>query len=539
MNDSTINFNVVNAPAQDSIAKPKERGLRAFFGHVIKFIGDCPKLIGQVAVKVESLVQNSSRKEGADTSNIKEIKQETNVPWVRAKPQQKSPPKLGMVFQKVVQHEEPAHPIVSVPKYGDDIKKQIQPRHAELMENSNGQLILCINKAKEGAPPEYLDFKLRSNRVDENKDQLFDEIADILQQNDIQDAGSFLEGLYEAEEKEIQEKTDSLFGELKKVLSVVDHQELFAISDQIVGRGSQEDVVQVGEKFIHIKLNKHSKTYQVDHLAKGILLGKGSFGNVYQANQNLALKEYHKPGIEEGDVVMLHHVNGESEHIGIQSTPKRVVQLDRFGNTLNVGHLTKRCDGDYLRYIKENGRQNKEQSYNQAWQLLKGLSHIHEKGVAHRDIKLENILFNRNPGKAPSLYISDFGLAVSQKTIEEDPGVGGTNAYILKEDLYTAQAYLKKGDYEGYIEFAKTMDTFAMGCVLYGILTGKAAFPKDAKGHPIVDNYKSLEFPKDIPKEFQSLVKKMLHPDANQRPSSSFNLFHIESLMRREGIKVG
>ena len=44
-------------------------------------------------------------------------------------------------------------------------------------------------------------------------------------------------------------------------------------------------------------------------------------------------------------------------------------------------------------------------------QLVRGLAYIHEKGIAHRDIKLENILLT-NLGH---LKICDFGVSVLQQ----------------------------------------------------------------------------------------------------------------------------
>lgn len=40
------------------------------------------------------------------------------------------------------------------------------------------------------------------------------------------------------------------------------------------------------------------------------------------------------------------------------------------------------------------------------WQLLAGLSHLHEQGIVHRDIKPDNLFI----GPSGGLFIGDFGV---------------------------------------------------------------------------------------------------------------------------------
>ena len=43
-------------------------------------------------------------------------------------------------------------------------------------------------------------------------------------------------------------------------------------------------------------------------------------------------------------------------------------------------------------------------------QILRGLNHMHTKGIVHRDIKLDNLLFSNDKPDA-EIKIIDFGLS--------------------------------------------------------------------------------------------------------------------------------
>ncbi len=96
--------------------------------------------------------------------------------------------------------------------------------------------------------------------------------------------------------------------------------------------------------------------------------------------------------------------------------------------------------------------------------IARGLDYAHAKGVVHRDIKPDNILFN-----AGTAMLADFGIAKALSAVTEEAltqtGVTlGTPAYMSPE----------QASGESHID-AKT-DTYSLACVMYEMLAGHPPF---------------------------------------------------------------
>ena len=99
-------------------------------------------------------------------------------------------------------------------------------------------------------------------------------------------------------------------------------------------------------------------------------------------------------------------------------------------------------------------------------QLADALEFVHQRGIVHRDLKPENILI----GPDKHVTLTDFGIALKlasrRLTLSHLSNAVGTPDYMAPE-----QVRGERGD-------ART-DIYALGCVLYELLTGNVPYPAD------------------------------------------------------------
>ncbi len=157
--------------------------------------------------------------------------------------------------------------------------------------------------------------------------------------------------------------------------------------------------------------------------------------------------------------------------------------------------------------------------------LAAALDHAHSRGVIHRDIKPDNVLFDT--GNNP--YLSDFGVAKFTESLVSSTGreVIGTPAYISPE-----QALGEDVDHRA--------DIYALGAMLYEMLTGERPFGKDtviglALQHVNDPVPNILNLRPDLPGEVDVIIKTAMAKNREKRYATALELAHELNKAAYEG----
>ncbi|WP_155056093.1 serine/threonine-protein kinase [Streptomyces blattellae] len=148
-----------------------------------------------------------------------------------------------------------------------------------------------------------------------------------------------------------------------------------------------------------------------------------------------------------------------------------------------------------------------------AGQAAAGLAAAHRQGIVHRDIKPANLLLDADG----TLKIGDFGIA----RFLDDPGAALTaTGQIVGTSLYLAPERAL-GQPAG-----PASDVYALGCVLYQLLTGRPPFQADTAIAILHQHLDTAPVPPrelgiaDLPPAFENYLLGLLAKDPEPRPTA-------------------
>ncbi|KAL8568268.1 hypothetical protein ACOMHN_040841 [Nucella lapillus] len=187
--------------------------------------------------------------------------------------------------------------------------------------------------------------------------------------------------------------------------------------------------------------------------------------------------------------------------------PNIVRVLDTFDDGRRVYMvLDYQENGDVLRYIQKVGALNDPLAQSWTWQVCDAARYLHDQNITHRDLKLENLLLDRNF----HIKICDFGFVKGDCLVDLSRTYCGSKSYAAPE-------ILKGEPYD-----PKKADTWAIGVILYIFITGKMPFDESRGNAGVLDEQKRLEFPwrkyKKVTPEERELVMRLFTFEFRLRP---------------------
>ncbi|XP_061339513.1 mitogen-activated protein kinase kinase kinase 1-like [Gastrolobium bilobum] len=197
---------------------------------------------------------------------------------------------------------------------------------------------------------------------------------------------------------------------------------------------------------------------------KGELLGRGSFGSVYEgisedgnffAVKEVSLLDQGSQGKQsiyqlEQEIELLSQFEHENivKYIGTEMDESNLyifLELVTKGSLANLYRQYKLRDSQVSSYTR---------------QILHGLKYLHDRNIVHRDIKCANILVDANG----YVKLADFGLAKAIK-LNDVKSCKGTAFWMAPEVV--------KGKNKGY---GLPADIWSLGCTVLEMLTGKIPY---------------------------------------------------------------
>ncbi|KAL2845729.1 hypothetical protein BJY01DRAFT_234838 [Aspergillus pseudoustus] len=227
--------------------------------------------------------------------------------------------------------------------------------------------------------------------------------------------------------------------------------------------------------------------------------------------------------LSHANIVRLHEMVETDRHIGI------IMEYASGGELFD--HILRN------KYLKDNAARRLFA------QLVSGVGYLHKKGIVHRDLKLENLLLDRNR----NIIITDFGFA---NTFDANDELSEEIEYNLTNKEFVKRMRLDKPNTKGMrrgdlmqtscgspcyaapelvvsdsLYTGRKVDVWSCGVILYAMLAGYLPFDDDP-ANPDGDNinllYKyivttPLTFPEYVTPHARDLLRRILVPDPRKR----------------------
>jgi eukaryotic-like serine/threonine-protein kinase len=253
-----------------------------------------------------------------------------------------------------------------------------------------------------------------------------------------------------------------------------------------------------------------SGRYQLD-----AVLGRGGMATVWRGvderlGRRVAVKLLDRAT---ADPAMLQRFDREARTAGGLTHPNIVAVYD-VGTDNGVPYLVMELiDGTSVAALLAGGPLPIDQVVDVARQMCDALAVAHAQGVVHRDIKPANILLT----PAGTVKVCDFGIARlthQQQTDLTAPHTAiGTSTYMAPEQA------------SGTAVDART-DLYALGCVMYAMLTGHPPFSGD---NPLTVLWQHQHQPApavaflrpDTPADLDALIVRLLAKNPSDRPATA------------------
>ena len=256
------------------------------------------------------------------------------------------------------------------------------------------------------------------------------------------------------------------------------------------------------------------------------MLGEGGFGVVYMAEQTAPVRrrvaiKVIKAGMDTRQVVA--RFEAERQALAMMEHPGIAKVLD--GGETDEGRpffVMELVRGTPITHYCDREQLDTPTRLALFLQVCQAVQHAHQKGIIHRDLKPSNILITAPDGAEPVPKVIDFGVAKAMESSLTDKTL-----FTRFEQMIGTPAYMspEQAGSEGGIDVDTRADIYALGVLLYELLTGTTPFEA-----------------KTLQKAAFEEVRRILREEEVPRPSARLGSLEAErrtTIAKERGTEVG
>jgi predicted ATPase/serine/threonine protein kinase len=294
-----------------------------------------------------------------------------------------------------------------------------------------------------------------------------------------------------------------------------------AVGEVAEAIANRKDKLASGQSFGHYKVIEQ--------------IGTGGMGEVYLAqdtrlHRQVALKVL--PENIASDKDRLRRFEQEAWAVSALNHPN-ILTIFEFGSENEIHFLASEfVKGETLRVILQRDDLGLSETLDITIQITSALQAAHAAGIAHRDVKPENIMI-REDG---FLKVLDFGLAkLTEKTPLDKEAETRTQVQTQAGMILGTARYMSPEQARGK-EIDERTDIFSFGVILYEMLAGRLPFEGENAMDTIgsILNKEPAPLSQKVPRELQHIVEKCLRKDRDDRYQTTKDLvIDLKSLQKR------